>query len=557
MKTSKLLVAIILLYCTFVSFGQDRSADNKDEILVRKHNLVTDLERQIKEIPFAAVRVRARYQLASWLWKDGKDDTGRAEEIATAAIDDHYKNKAEIPFGYSAHSKVFILLDDHAKDLAKRLREKYKTSLEDEAQRIPYLLGQKDGERLAVDAAINLLSRQNESSPDLSYLLLTLEQRGSPQLNTLLAAILAADDAGRTRFPTHMIEHFTGLFINPTVPDDLRKRFIRLVLARARNVVALSVLDQMAYYRTMQRLWPDISARYPEMLDEAATIHAILNARVSRSTREANESYDRIQNSPDKLAATVSEAERADDDIEKYGLFKYAARLALEKKKFVYAVDLMEKASEIHTAGKSSEKEKVFQKRMHDGFRYDVVTASLKADEPDAANHAVKKMNEPLLKAEGLRLISKYNIDKNDLDNGRYAHDEAMKLISKAENSSEGIAILIRMLPTAHRIDSSRLLELIQLTAKRINAFPSLSVDDKPDTKNYRDYVIKVITLNYDLQPALTELLKTNRNAAEDLAGRIEKKEMKIIAEYVVSTDSIDRLPNQRKKLESAILPSQ
>lgn len=553
MKTKKLLMAGVLISCSFVTFGQENPADNKDEVRIRKQTVVTDLETQIRDVPFAAVRVCARYRIASWLWKNAKDDTGRAEDVARAALEDHYKNKGEIPQKWFCNAQLFVLLDAHAKDVAKQLREKYKAS-EDESAAIIDSLGQKGGEKQAVDAAVRMLSRQNEKSPDLVYLLMTLEQRGSPELTRLLGAILAADDAGRTRFPTHMIEILTGFFIKPDVPGEMRKHFIRLVLARSRNVAALSVLDQGAYYRTIQRLWPDISTKYPEMVAEAGTVHALLSAQASRSTREANERYERLQNSSDKLAATVAEAERAEDARGKYSLYRSAARLALEKKKFVYAVDLMEKASEIDITASGISTE--FSKNLHHEFYRDVAIKALEVNEPDGANHAVKKMNVPLAKAEALRNISKYYIDKNDLESGRSAHDEAIKLISGVDSSPDGIATAIRMMPTANKIGPIYMSELSQIIAKKINAIPSLNVEDKPDTKNYRDYVTNAMTINLDLRPALIELVKVNRNAAADLASRIEKKEIRIIADYVLLTDSIDSLSKQKKSLESAMLPS-
>src|SRR5207249_3463119 len=143
-------------------------------------------------------------------------------------------------------------------------------------------------------------------------------------------------------------------------------------------------------------------------------------------------------------------------------------------------------------------------------------------------NHAVKKMNAPLSKAEGLRKISKYYIDRNDLDSGRYAHDEAIKLINKGKSSPESIATLIRMLPATNTLDPVRVFELTKIIAKSINAIPSLNVEDKPDTKNYRDYVTKVMTINLDLRSALTDLVKVNRSAAADIADRIDKKEIRV-----------------------------
>ena len=220
----------------------------------------------------------------------------------------------------------------------------------------------------------------------------------------------------------------------------------------------------------------------------------------------------------------------------------------------VYAVDLMGKAFQIYVAGKSGEKEKDFEMRLNDQFLRKVVTASLEAGELDAANYAVRKMNSLVSKAEGLGRISKFNIGQRDLDAGRLAHDEAIKLMGKAESSAEVIAVLLKMLPTALEIDSSRLFELGQLVAKKINAIPTLNVDDKPDTKKYREYLALIMAVNDDLRLALTEMVKKNRNAAEDLGSRIDKKEIKITAEYVMSTDLIDNLAKPKRTADSAPL---
>jgi hypothetical protein len=553
---NKILLIGLVLSSSFLCLSQEKVAEERDELLLRKQMIVSDLESQIKNNPLAAVRVYAGYRVASWLWRTGKDDTGRAEDIAATAIGDYYQNKAEIPFDYYLDSQLFVLLDAHAKDSAKQLREKYKTSSDDDARLIPSLLAQKNGEKLAVDAAVRLLAGQNESSPDLMYLLIRLEQQRSPELNRLLGSILAAEESSRTTLSTNTIEMFTGFFMKPNVPIEMRTRFLRLVLARSRNVAALSVPDQWAYYRTLQRLLPDLAAEYPELLAEAGVVHALLSAQVTRSTREANDRNERLRNSSDKLAATVAEAEREDDGTTKYSLYRSAARLALAEKKFVYAADLMEKASETKMSGSLTPKEETFRSNLHDEFYRDVVTKSLEASESDAANHSVKKMNAPLSKGEGLRRISKYHIEKKDPEAGRQAHDEAIKLIGKMESSPEAIATLLRMLPTTQKLDPARVFELSQLIAKSINTIPSLTIEDKPDTKNYQDYVRKMMAINFDLQPALTALVKVDRSAAADIADRIEKKEIRIIADYVLLTDSIDNLPKQRKNLETANLPS-
>jgi hypothetical protein len=311
--------------------AQDLPTDHKAEARIRKQVILLGLERQIRDIPFAAIRVRNRYLVAEWLWARGQDDTGRAEEIASAAFDDYLKNKAEIPIGFSVLGQLQALVDRNAPSLGKKMREKYVATGEDNARGFADMLRQEDGDRRAVAAAVQLLSGSAGPDSDLSYLLITLDQQNSPHLNNLLSAILTAEETGRRRFATHTIESLTGYFLNTNVPSQIRRRYIALAIARARGLATLSSADQLAYYRIFQRFWPDITTQYPEMLEEAGTIMAFLNARVTNSIRQANEIHDRIRNSQDKLSATVSEAEGGQDDLTKYGLYRSAARLALEK----------------------------------------------------------------------------------------------------------------------------------------------------------------------------------------------------------------------------------
>lgn len=547
------LVFGLFLLCSAASFAQDYVNDkdgkeDKDaEVRLRKQLIVNDLENQLKAIQYAAVRVCTGYRLAAWLWKEGKDDTGRAEGIAAAALDDHYKNKAEIPDEYSCDSQLFVLLDKNAKELARQLRAKESNSV-DESHLIPFLLREKGGEKLAVDAAIRLLTRRNERNPDLVYLMMRLEQQASPELNRLFSAILAAEQAGRTSFPNYMIEIFSNSFIKPNVPVEIQRQFLGLIVARSRNVAALSDADQWTYYRVLQKLLPEISAIYPELVGEAGAAHAILSTKVDRSTREANEMYDRIKNSSDKLAATVAEAERAEDKTKKYSLYRSSARLALTEKRFEYAVDLMEKASEFRLyAGLSSED---FARQMEDDFYRDVLTKALEANEPNAANYALKKMNIVFSKADGLTRISKYFLDGGNLDSARNAHDEAIKLIGKTEHSVREISTLIRMLPNAQKIEAGRVLEVNQMIAKSINALPTLNVEDKPGTENYNEYVSSIMVINSYLLSAMTGLVKENRNAAADLASRIDRRETKIIADFVLLTDSLTQGIDQNKAEE-------
>jgi len=211
--------------------------------------------------------------------------------------------------------------------------------------------------------------------------------------------------------------------------------------------------------------------------------------------------------------------------------------LALEQKKFTYAVDIVEKTVEIDTF--SDIISDPFRKRWLDQFLGQVVTAALQSGDPQSARYATKQIVDPLSKADSLRRIANYHFDHSDPGPTYDALDESIKLISRVEGGDRRIFSLINLLPTVQRIDRNRLSDLSELTAKSINSIPSLDAEDKPQTKNFKNYVTSVMNINWNLLPALTKLLKENKSDAANLAGRINKKEIRIIADCVLLTDLI------------------
>jgi hypothetical protein len=536
----KLLILGFTFVCVLKALGQQNSVDTKDarvEFIIKKQIICHDLERQVKDIPLAAVRVFARYKIAVWLWKDGKDDTGRAEPIAISAIDDLYENKAEIPNVYfdALRPDLFVLLDRNAKNAANKLREKYKIGSDGELDLFDSLLSQKAGEKLAVDAAIKSLVNTSETNPEITFLLARLQQRQSPELFRLLVAIIGAEEIGQTRFTADTLFLMSGYFVESSVSAELQIRFLRLVIDKSRRASVIPEGDVEGFFNLLSGLIATISTKFPDLLSEASVVQTVLKTRVSQELRETQERNDRIRNSTDKLSALISEAEQTSNRAVKYDLYVNAAQLALKLKKFNYSVDIVEKTVAIDLP--SSIISEAFRKQWRDQFMGQVVTAALAANDPDSANYAT--IVDPLSRAEGLRKTANYYFDHSDPVSAHYALDEAIKLITKVEGGDQKIFSLIKLLPTAQKIDRNQVSDIGELTAKSINSIPSLNVEDKPPTENYKNYVTSVMNINWNLLPALIKLLKENRSEAENLVGRINKKEIRIIADYALLTDSI------------------
>lgn len=350
MKT-KLFLSLILLCCV-TCFGQEKRDIEKStiqQITLKKQIAVDDLENQIRDIPFAAVRVFVRYKIADWLWKDGKDETGRAEPLIIKATDDLFKNESEIPSSsfISLKSDIFTLLEINSKDTAKLLKNKYRQKSESELDDAHSLLETKDGEKLVIEKILKFLgntselnSNQEQNIFELSLLLDKLQDRKSPEISRILSAILALDESGRNSLSAESLISFLPYLRDSLVSNDLRIRLYKIILNKVRNAISVSHTNVESANRLLSFVLLDIDANAPSLSGEANALKVVLNSRISKAVSNEKEREDRIKESSDQLSALISEAEKAEDESDKYFLYTRAAKLALSQYKFEVAVDL-------------------------------------------------------------------------------------------------------------------------------------------------------------------------------------------------------------------------
>lgn len=549
MKTKIDLSFVLILLCCVSGWGQKPATEQKNynqEITLKKQIAVDELESQIKDIPFAAVRVFLRSKIAEWLWKDGNDETGRAESLAVKAVDELYEKKNEIPNPYfsSIKSDIFALLEINSKDTAKRLSKKYSFTSEDELSDAHSLLDHQDGEKLVAGKILKSLANDSEITPDAALLLDELQTRKSPEAARILAAIIALEESGKSRFSAAALYYIVHNFRDSSVSSDLQKRFFNVVLNKARDAVNYPDSNVEAAYNLLGAVASDINLKAPDLLAEASGLQLALSAKMSKRANESKEREKRIGESSDKLRALISEAENAEDEGEKYLVYVRAAQLSLERQKFGLAVELAEKT----IAGEANAIPKTFREQWYDQFLREIVGAALKRDDVDSARYAVKKMLDKLSMADSLLALAKYYSEKSDKFSAIEAFDEALKLTKKVENGNLKIYTLFRLISAIQKIDKTRIVETTAETAKAINSIPTLAVDDKPGTKNYENYVNSIMVTNYNLFPVITALAKEDTNEAIDFANRIGKKEIKIVADFALTVESL----NAKSKLTDA-----
>ena len=538
MKTKLLLLLILVISCG-VSSGQApvmQANANPQQIAIKKQIIVNDLENQIKETPLAAVRVLARYRIAAWLWRDGKDETGLAEQVAVKALDEIYEKRSEIPDSYfnSLSSQIFALLETNAKESAKKLRAKYSLSSEDELNNAYSLLKMKDGEKAAADKIQKSLLNKTELSSMTVWLLDELRDKRSPELLRLLTDIVTLEESGQSNFSAESLFFVIDFFRDTMVSRDLQIRFYKIIFNKARVAVQSPDSDAKSIYDLLHAVTQDIAKNAPALLPEANTLQYVFRSRLPLPVAEATESYRRIEENSDRLSALISEAEASNNEGLKADLLSQAAQLALEKGKFRLAVELSEKIK----AHIDEEKDKRFP-LWHDQFLSEVSEQALKADDMDSAKYAADQVSNKIVLASILRKTAVHYYEKRDLASAAAALDHALKLTTNADNDVWKIYLLINLIATAQKIDPGRVHEVIEKTAQAINAIPRPAVDDKPETDSYKKYVSSVIAINERLTPVLYQLVRANKNEALDLAARVEAKEIKLMLNYAFLTDSL------------------
>jgi len=157
----------------------------------------------------------------------------------------------------------------------------------------------------------------------------------------------------------------------------------------------------------------------------------------------------------------------------------------------------------------------------------------------ESAKYAADKVINKIVLANILRQTAIHYYEKRDSVSAVAALNQSLKLTTNADNDAWKIYLLINLIATAQKIDPGRVQEVIEKTAQAINAIPHPEVDDQPETDNYKKYVSSVMAINERLTPVLSQLVRVNKNAALDLAARVETKEIKLMLNYAFLTDSL------------------
>ncbi|MBX3295196.1 MAG: hypothetical protein KF762_05755 [Acidobacteria bacterium] len=538
-------VVFVALFIFFVANCIAQSALSSDEReaqrRVQKIMLVNDLENRVREVALAAPRVLARYRAAEWLWSDKEDDIERAEDFAVAAIEDLYKNRVEVPSPYfsTLSSQLFALLDRYSPETSQRLKAKHKVDEYQEDSIQYHLLNQPGGEKAAVDATIRALYSISATDTNLPVILLRLKQRNSPELFRLLDTLIAVEERNPGRLELNTLVLVSPYYDDVNIQSGSAARFGRIVLRRTQIASQLPFADFDAWLDLLNRNSSLITRRLSDRVPEVEVLRAVLASRISQKSRAERERNERIRNSIDPLGALIEEAENVDDPIVKYELYQRAVGLALDQGLFRKAADLALDLGKVDLSTVSILAN--VQKAIVGQLLERIAETALKVGDDVSAIYAVERQMEDERKAEGELSIANYYVENQRLDRAREVSINAQKTIAKIESLPRRASFYIKLIPISQKIDPTGVYEVNALAARSINMIPTLNVEDKPETENFKKHVAGLMIVNWNLLPMLVNYVKSDNNGASDFVGRIEKKEVKLVAELLISIQNFDR----------------
>jgi hypothetical protein len=498
-------------------------------------------------VPAAGVRVSIRHRLAEWLWKTGKDDTGRAEALVVKGIEELYEKEDEIENPEWLRGPLFALLEKNAKETAARLKAKHFKNAEDDLTNAFDWLEKPGGDKIAADKVVKYLGGKGHFDSNITFILRNLREMRSPQFPVVLAAVLQAVEAGRISLDIASLQFLASDFRDPAVPAGLQRRYIELVLARARTAVQTSSRESQTLVYLLGEIVREMGERVPDMVPEAEGLKAALAARTSGAENRRKEAEDRIQASADKLSALIEEAEKAETLSDKNSFYVRAEILAEDTGKFAIAIRVLSTLRDLN------KDDKFYSNTWTDQELARINQLALKKDDVEIAQSARDLIIDEVRRGEAWKDAAVYFKEKKNQIDADDAINRSIKILADAERENvQRIYALIRLIPAVQKVDKIRLQEVIVLAAKAINDLPSPGPDDKPGTENFKKYVRAVMAINYNVNSAMSALLKEDKPVAADLAGRIQKREVRVLADMLIGIDALETAQKAAEKKAAA-----
>lgn len=531
MKFLQNLLIFFLLLSSVAVKGQVKQKEFKPETSALHAQALlnfSNLNQQIKSVDNTTVRTFLRLKLSDFIWRK-KIIGGQslAETIVTEALEDFRKNKSEIPDFYqnSFQADAMALLRVYASALYKKISKEFDLEKDNPLHSYKLATGYGDsGIRKAVDDVKKRLIVENDPDSFTSVVFIVFElqkQNKVAEVNSILEAVLASQEQMASSSPKLLL-FLNESFHAHTTPLSLQKRFLTVAFAKGQrllqqlNVGNVSGDDFQVIYMTLRINLPHVQRLLPIDYPQALALVDALQKKLPQQNKKREEIDERIKQSKEKLAQTISEAKGAEDKTTANDLWQQAAQLALDEKKYETAVDCVN----------NIESDEPNFALWRDQFLDDeVAKLALENNDVESAEYAISKIESKLRNGTALlRVVKYYHKNKNALQS-QIVLIEAVKKIRATDNAPPKVRGLSKALDIALPVDNALVFEIAHSIVKTINSLPLPNLEDKPQSEARKKIVEDVqMVIITNILPAFQRLAKHDSVLARTLANDLPRE---------------------------------
>ncbi len=439
---SKKYLTALTLGLLFSAAAFSVAAQNKPRQKADAPNLWSEeilaLAGQVKEVDSPTLRAFLYIRIIKTAAQEARLAPRLANVVETGLADvrDH---ENEIPFNIASSLwwEIAEPLKQFDADGTARLRQKYALQRDygangnKEAGQLAAAIAKMKSPQASPQDAANV--RQIITSGQVKFVhivgeLLFLDRDNAPILPQVLNYLLDLQEQKPDGPGLQVMSYTWRIFLKASIPPEIQLRFLNIVTDATRDTASLSRDPNRAnaVYFLLQGTLPFIQKLTPHRYSEAAGQFALISG--SNPQFAAKETvYQRIKDSSDPLAQTVSEAETAKDAGFQSELWLSATRLAEKQAKFRLAVEYALRWRKV----REESGDKGFFEFGNSVFN-EIVEKALQAQDPDAAHFAALALAGASSQAEAVRNIAEYFLKKKDNDKAKEMRQEAAKLLTDA-----------------------------------------------------------------------------------------------------------------------------
>ena len=525
-----------LLLITIATSAQTPSNDAYQNQQRARRLLQMDAE--IKALPDVEIRCQLRVNILTFVYSnDARSEYAAAEPVLIALFEEMAANEKLLnnrPKYW--RNSIALLLRKRAPETAKKIEAKYIKEVDTSMEDYQDLRTKGSADELA-DLGIARLRPDDHAIFPIIYGDVRQKDLRAAQRMSSAALDLGEKYPGAQQVALlYRIFDAVTVLNGPPAPQspEAMLRYYRCVVAGARTEIGKP--EPNAYVVTvlpLRRAMQKIKQADPALYAEAQAILAQYYKTLSITTLAKQEADDRIEASSDKLETAIAEAEAAKSSLVRDYLWTRASQMAIQKRYYRKAVDLLMKASPDMSILSTP-------KRRDEYILAMVVRDAMQKQDWDSATYAISNIKDDVERAKAMMEVGSNwgRLDKDPLNPSGALVAEGLDLIEKATPDPYCIcqvAEAVRSLSFPTLKTREGYPAQTERAVRIVNRIPTTAADAKAGTPERAEFVRKTL---FGALGCITMLFRPLMDSAPRpdaaLANQINVKEWRLAANITI-----------------------